>query len=220
MRAARAFLASALAASALRLAGAAPPSPAPSDPALADIDRQIAAAKIDRKNPDWKFDVPKPRAAPFDPAKRYLAKVETNLGTVIFRLRPDWAPMHVTSFAYLARLGYFDGTPLYKVYRAARAEGGCPLGTGTGGPGYYLPLETTPDVKFDRRGLLASITYDLDGSRFAVFFAPAEYLNGKLTIYGELEAGKDALDAIEAVGTPSGSSNVPVTVKAVTVEAR
>ena len=94
---------------------------------------------------------------------KYVATMETTKGPIEIELMPDVAPMHVTSFIYLTRLGFYDGLSFHRVIPGFMAQGGCPLGTGTGGPGYKYAGEFDPEVKHDTPGLLS-----LDGSRIAL----------------------------------------------------
>src|SRR5712691_8704835 len=97
------------------------------------IDQIVEAAKVDTKKPNWRTSVPKPEMASFDKARSYYATMTTNKGPVRIKFMPDVAPMHVTSFLYLAKLGFFDGLAFHRVITGFMAQGGCPLGTGTGG---------------------------------------------------------------------------------------
>ncbi|MBE0616559.1 MAG: peptidylprolyl isomerase, partial [Proteobacteria bacterium] len=106
------------------------------DSAMQMIDEMIQKAKVDTSKPNWKTAVPKPEKATFDPAHKYFASMLTNKGTLRIRLLPDVAPMHVTSFIYLTKLGFYDGLSFHRVITGFMAHGGCPLGNGTGGPGY------------------------------------------------------------------------------------
>src|ERR1044072_7894219 len=89
------------------------------------------------------------------PGQRWRARVKTSKGEIVVRLLTETAPMHVTSFAYLAQLGFYDGLLFHRVIPEFMAQGGCPLGSGTGGPGYRFDGEFAPGVKHDRPGLLS-----------------------------------------------------------------
>ena len=108
------------------------------------IEEQIANAKVDRSDPKWRTRLQKPTLASFDPAQRLFAVMKTNKGTVGIRLFTDTAPMHVTSFAYLAGLGFYDGLAFHRIIDGFMAQGGCPLGSGVGGPGYKIDGEYAP----------------------------------------------------------------------------
>ena len=157
---------------------------------MQQIDDLIASANVDTKKPNWRLSVPKPAVATFTPGQQILARMKTNKGTVVLRLLPDVAPMHVTSFAYLARLGFYDGLPFHRVISAFMAQGGCPLGTGTG----------------------------TDGSQFFLTFVATPWLDGKHTIFGEVIEGMDVLKKLEAAGSQSGKTSEPLQIETLTIE--
>ncbi len=132
--------------------------------------------------------------------------MQTSRGNVRIRFMPDVAPMHVTSFMYLTRLGFYDGLSLHRVIPGFMAQGGCPLGTGTGGPGYTYDGEFREDVTHDRPGLLsmANAGPGTDGSQFFLTFATTPWLDGKHTIFGEVVDGMETLQAIEPLGSNDG----------------
>jgi cyclophilin family peptidyl-prolyl cis-trans isomerase len=189
---------------------------------LKQIDDQIAAAGIDKSKSDWRTSLPEPKAADFSAGKTYVAKMTTNKGPVEITLMPDVAPMHVTSFIYLTRLGFYDGLKFHRVITGFMAQGGCPEGTGRGGPGYEYDGEFRGDVKHDRPGLLsmANAGPGTDGSQFFLTFVPTPWLDGKHTIYGEVTAGMETLKALEAAGSRSGRTTEPLKIETVTIEVR
>ena len=189
---------------------------------MQQIDDQIAAAKIDTTRPDWRTRLPKPKAATFDAARTYLARMETSLGTVVIRFLPDVAPMHVTSFMYLTRLGFYDRLAFHRVIPQFMAQGGCPLGSGTDDPGYEFADEFKPGVKHDRPGLLsmANAGPGTDGSRFFLTFVPTPWLDGKHTIFGEVIEGAEVLEALESKGSSSGKTSEKLVMKRVAIEER
>jgi cyclophilin family peptidyl-prolyl cis-trans isomerase len=184
------------------------------------IDDLIAKAAIDRSRPDWRTRLPRPSAITFAPGETWRARMQTNKGGILVRLMPDVAPMHVTSFAYLARLGFFDGLNFHRVITQFMAQGGCPLGTGTGGPGYRFDGEFSKNVRHDRGGLLsmANAGPGTDGSQFFLTFVPTPWLDGKHTIFGAVEEGDDTLRALEAGGSSSGATTEKLTLDKVTIE--
>jgi cyclophilin family peptidyl-prolyl cis-trans isomerase len=201
--------------------GAAPaPAPAKEDAAIRQIDEQIAKAKIDKTDPAWRTKLPKPEKATFTPKTTYYARFATNKGPIKIKLLSDVAPMHVTSLIYLSRLGFYDGLSFHRVIPGFMAQGGCPLGTGTGGPGYSYGGEFSPTVKHDRPGLLSMANRgpDTDGSQFFLTFVPTPHLDGKHTIYGEVVEGKDTLKALEAAGSQGGRPTETLMIETVTIE--
>ncbi len=184
------------------------------------IDAFIHAAGIDRTKAEWRTKLPKPTALAFDPAQTWRMRMATNKGEILIKLMPDVAPMHVTNFAYLARLGFFDGLSFHRVITEFMAQGGCPLGSGTGGPGYRFDGEYSPKARHDRGGLLsmANAGPGTDGSQFFLTFVPTPWLDGKHTIFGEVEGGKDVLAKLEACGSSSGRTSESLAMDKVTVE--
>ena len=184
------------------------------------IDELIENAKIDKSRPNWRTTLSKPKQATFEPGKTYVARMQTSKGTVVIRLMPEVAPMHVTSFAYLARLGFYDGLTFHRVIPEFMAQGGCPSGTGTGGPGYKFDGEFSPKAKHDKGGKLsmANAGPGTDGSQFFLTFVATPWLDGKHTIFGEVIEGTDVLQALEAAGTSSGAPKERLVIEKVTVE--
>ncbi len=192
------------------------------DKALAQIDAQIAKATIDKSDPAWKTKLPKPEVATFDKAHKYFVRMQTNKGPILIRFMPEVAPMHVTSFIYLTRLGFYDGIKFHRVITNFMAQGGCPLGTGTGSPGYQFGGEFNPDVKHTKPGLLsmANAGPGTDGSQFFITFKETPWLDGKHTIFGEVVEGMDTVKALEAAGSQSGTPSEPLLMEKVTIEVK
>jgi peptidyl-prolyl cis-trans isomerase A (cyclophilin A) len=158
-------------------------------------------------------------------AQNLTATLQTNLGTVVVRLLPDHAPKTVRNFTDLAegrrewtnpatgvtsqdRL--YDGTIFHRVIPGFMIQGGDPLGTGRGGPGYEFGDEFHPDLAFDRPYLLAMANAGpgTNGSQFFITTVPTPHLNGRHTIFGEVIEGSDVVDAISRVQT--GRDDRPV----------
>jgi peptidyl-prolyl cis-trans isomerase B (cyclophilin B) len=185
---------------------------------MEQIDQQVA--KVDKSGSSWKTKVPKPEPATFDPAKSYYAMMETNKGTMKIKLMPDAAPMHVTSLIYLAKLGFYDGLTFHRVIPGFMAQGGDPLGTGTGGPGYKYAGEFSPNAKHDAAGMLsmANAGPNTDGSQFFITFRPTPFLDGKHTVYGKVVEGMDTLKKLEAAGSDSGRTSEPLSITKLTIQ--
>jgi cyclophilin family peptidyl-prolyl cis-trans isomerase len=133
-----------------------------------------------------------------DTARQYEATIVTDRGEMRFRLYADRAPLTVNNFVFLAREGFYDGLTFHRVMVDFMAQGGDPSGSGAGGPGYRFADEIAPDLRFDRRGLLAMANAgpNTNGSQFFVTFAPTPWLDGNHTIFGELISGDSVLAAI------------------------
>jgi peptidyl-prolyl cis-trans isomerase A (cyclophilin A) len=146
------------------------------------------------------------------------AKLRTNQGDIVIRLFPDHAPKTVRNFVELAdgsrewtdpstrkpsKERLYDGTIFHRVIPDFMIQGGDPLGTGTGGPGYKFADEFHPDLSFNRPYLLAMANSGpgTNGSQFFITTAPTTWLTGKHTIFGEVISGTDVVDAISRVQT-------------------
>ena len=137
-------------------------------------------------------------AMQIDVAKTYLATFKmAKGGEFIVQLYADKAPITVNSFVFLAREGYFDGLTFHRVLEGFMAQGGDPTGTGGGGPGYEFVNEDS-DLTFDKAGVvaMANAGRDTNGSQFFITFAPAEFLNGGYTIFGQVTEGMDVVNGI------------------------
>jgi peptidyl-prolyl cis-trans isomerase B (cyclophilin B) len=185
------------------------------------IEELLEQAKADTGKSGWRTKLAKPEKASFDAGKTYAVTMQTTKGPIKIKLFPDVAPMHATSFLYLSKLGFYDGLSFHRVIQGFMAQGGCPLGTGTGGPGYQFDGEHRADVKHDRPGLLsmANAGPGTDGSQFFLTFVPTPWLDGKHTIFGEVVEGKEALRALEAAGSRSGATSEPLKIDKVAIEA-
>jgi peptidyl-prolyl cis-trans isomerase A (cyclophilin A) len=154
------------------------------------------------------------------------ATLTTSQGTITIQLFPDHAPKTVRNFVELAEGGrewtdprtrksskekLYDGTIFHRVIPKFMIQGGDPLGTGTGGPGYKFADEIHPDLKFDRPYLLAMANAGpgTNGSQFFITTDATYWLNGKHTIFGEVISGQDVVDAIG--NTPTKPGDRPVT---------
>jgi cyclophilin family peptidyl-prolyl cis-trans isomerase len=174
--------------------------------AVQAIDKFIGEQSIDKSKADWKSHLPKPPQVAFDSSKSYFWNLETNKGNISVKLMPAVAPMHVSSTIYLTRLGFYDGLSFHRVITGFMAQGGDPLGNGTGGPGYQYAGEFSPSVKHDKPGLLsmANAGPGTDGSQFFLTFVPTPWLDGRHTIFGEVVSGQETLKALEKGGTQQG----------------
>ncbi len=195
------------------------------DAAIDAINKFIADKKIDTSKEGWRTSVPKPELAKFDPKKSYYWKVETNVGTFKIKLLPDVAPMHVTAWIYLTNLGYFDTLKFHRVIQNFMAQGGCPLGSGMGGPAYKLPGEFKDGVSHDKSGKLSAANAGpgTDGSQFFITFKETSYLDGKHTIFGEVVEGLDTtVKELEKRGSKDGSGRTsePLFIKKATIEVK
>jgi cyclophilin family peptidyl-prolyl cis-trans isomerase len=146
----------------------------------------------------------------------------TNKGPIVIRFMPATAPMHVTNFIYLTKLGFYDGLSFHRVITGFMAQGGDPLGNGMGGPGYAFAGEFAPNVKHDKPGLLsmANAGPNTDGSQFFLTFVATPWLDGKHTLFGEVVEGMDVMKKLEAAGSQSGKTSEPLKIEKVTIEVK
>lgn len=191
------------------------------DTAVEALDAFIAEQTVDTAASGWRTHLAKPPNVTFEAGASYFWELETNLGAVTVELLPSVAPMHVASTIYLTRLGFYDGLSFHRVISAFMAQGGCPLGTGTGGPGYQYAGEFDASVKHDRPGLLsmANAGPGTDGSQFFLTFVPTPWLDGKHTIFGEVVDGMPTVQALEARGSQSGATSERLEITKATVRA-
>jgi peptidyl-prolyl cis-trans isomerase A (cyclophilin A) len=172
-------------------------------------------------------------------AEELYATLRTTQGDVEIRLFPDHAPKTVRNFVGLAtgqqewadpRTGQQKtGTPLYsgtifhRVIPGFMIQGGDPLGTGRGGPGYKFADEFHPDLRFDRPYLLAMANSGpgTNGSQFFITVEPTGWLNRKHTIFGVVTGGTEVVDAISKIPTgPGDRPHTDVVLREVVVERR
>ena len=149
-----------------------------------------------------------------------------NGGKMVAELYPEVAPNTVANFISLIQKGFYDGLTFHRVIPGFMIQGGCPQGTGTGGPGYEIPGEFTGngfqnELKHDRGVLSMARTMDPDsaGSQFFIMVAPAPHLDGQYASFGKVTEGMEVADAI--VSTPTGWADKPKQaqrMKRVTVE--
>ena len=143
--------------------------------------------------------------------------IDTTKGRIVIKLRTDLAPQHAERLKQLAREGFYNNVPFHRVMDGFMIQGGDPLGTGTGGPGYQFNDEIHPELNFNDPYLLAMANAGkrmgkgTNGSQFFITVAPTPWLLGNHTIFGKVadEESKRVVDAIAT--TPTGAQDRPVT---------
>ena len=165
------------------------------------------------------------------------ATIHTSMGDILVNLCPDHAPKTVRNFTGLAdgsqewtdpktreksSAPLYDGTIFHRVIPDFMLQGGDPLGTGTGGPGYNFADEPHPELVFDKSYLLAMANAgpNTNGSQFFITVKPTTWLNFKHTIFGEVadQPSRDVVDAIAAVETGSQDRpKVDVVISSITI---
>lgn len=165
-----------------------------------------------------KYDAP-PKMT-IDTKKTYTATLDTSCGQITVALLDDTAPKTVNNFVFLARDGFYDQTIFHRVIKGFMAQGGDPLGTGTGDPGYKFEDEIKPTDKLDAPGILAMANSgpNTNGSQFFITEVPTPHLNGKHTIFGRVTKGLDVVKRIADVNKDGEKPNPPVVLYKVTIK--
>jgi peptidyl-prolyl cis-trans isomerase B (cyclophilin B) len=192
---------------------------APIDPALAACTEFISTQAVNRDLPGWKTRLNKPPQFTFDPGSDYFWNLTTNKGAMTLRFMPDVAPMHVSSTMYLTELGFYDDIVFHRIIPGFMAQGGCPEGLGSGGPGYQFSGEYDSNVRHDRAGMLSMAHKGpgTDGSQFFITLKDTHHLDGKHTIFGEVVEGMDTLTILESLGSGSGKTSTLVRIEKATI---
>jgi cyclophilin family peptidyl-prolyl cis-trans isomerase len=158
-----------------------------------------------------------PPALVIDPKKSYSAVLETTAGSMTIEFFPGEAPQTVNNFVFLAREGFYDGVIFHRVINGFMIQGGDPTGTGRGGPGYRFADE--PVKRSYKRGIVAMANAgpNTNGSQFFVCHRDTG-LPPNYTIFGQLTAGSDVLDAIATAPTGAGDRPTnPVSITSVAI---
>ena len=151
-----------------------------------------------------------------EPKPGLYATFETTLGSIICQLLADQAPKTTDNFVGLAngtkefldpktqqrvKRPFYDGLIFHRVIPNFMVQGGCPLGIGNGGPGYQFEDEFVKGLGFDRPGRLAMANAgpNTNGSQFFITVTPADWLNQKHTIFGQVVEGQDVVEKISKV---------------------
>jgi peptidyl-prolyl cis-trans isomerase B (cyclophilin B) len=145
------------------------------------------------------------------------ATMQTTEGPIVFELFDEDAPKTVENFRKLASDGFYDGLTFHRVIKDFMIQGGCPLGTGTGGPGYTFEDEFN-EHKIVRGALaMANAGPNTNGSQFfIVTTAAAPWLDGKHTVFGQVTDGIDVVDKLENVETDAGDRpNEPIGISSI-----
>jgi cyclophilin family peptidyl-prolyl cis-trans isomerase len=189
------------------------------DVAITAIDEFIETQKVDKSKSGWKTSLSKPPQVEFDSATTYYWNMDTNVGNMKIKLYPEVAPMHVSSTIYLTRLGFYDDVVFHRVITGFMAQGGDPLGRGSGGPGYQYAGEFDSKVRHDKGGLLsmANAGPGTDGSQFFLTFKETPWLDGKHTLFGEVVEGMDTVKELEKRGSQSGRPSEKLEIKSATI---
>ena len=127
-----------------------------------------------------------------------FALFETDRGPIKIELHADKAPLTVANFVKLARRGFYDGLNFHRVIPDFMVQGGCPEGSGRGGPGYRFEDETANGVPHERGVLsMANAGPNTNGSQFFITHVATPWLDGKHTVFGKVVEGLEAVDKVE-----------------------
>jgi len=137
------------------------------------------------------------------------ATIETTHGTLTLELWDDVAPKHVENFQKLAKDGFYDGLDFHRIIEDFMIQGGCPTGTGTGGPGWTVDAEFN-DREHDEGVLSMARSSDPNsaGSQFFICLARCPHLDGNYTAFGKVTDGIDAVRSLGQSETDSGDRPV------------
>ncbi|PCJ63688.1 MAG: peptidylprolyl isomerase [Candidatus Hydrogenedentota bacterium] len=126
--------------------------------------------------------------------------MSTSKGDINLILYADKTPVTVANFVNLAQHGFYDGLTFHRVIDDFMVQGGCPLGTGTGGPGYKFEDETRDDLTHNKPGILsmANSGPSTNGSQFFITHIPTDWLDGKHTVFGSV-VGSEDMDVVNAI---------------------
>ena len=140
------------------------------------------------------------------------ATFKTNKGDINLELFAEKAPLTVANFVNLSKSGFYDGLKFHRVIPDFMVQGGCPLGTGTGGPGYQFKDEFHPTLRHDTAGVLsmANSGPGSNGSQFFITTKETPWLDGKHVIFGSVTNGMEVVQAIENLGSRDGRTRSKV----------
>jgi peptidyl-prolyl cis-trans isomerase B (cyclophilin B) len=139
------------------------------------------------------------------------ATITTNKGEIHLNLFADKVPLTVANFVNLAERGFYDGLEFHRVIENFMIQGGCPLGTGTGGPGYSFQDEFVAELKHDKPGKfsMANAGPNSNGSQFFITHVVTDWLDGKHSVFGEV-AGPDDQQVVNSIAQGDAIEKVTV----------
>ncbi len=122
-----------------------------------------------------------------------VAIIKTEKGSIRLKLFSEQTPLTVANFVNLIERGFYNNLSFHRVIEEFMVQGGCPKGNGTGGPGYKFKDEIVKELRHDKPGILsmANAGPGTNGSQFFITHVPTDWLDGKHTVFGEVESDKD-----------------------------
>lgn len=172
-------------------------------PAPVNSNAQAAAAPLANVLPAQRASYYQSKPAlTIDPGKTYRAAIQTGKGDIVVLLNAQAAPEHVNNFIFLSNQGFYNGLTFHRVEPGFVIQGGDPLGTGLGGPGYTLPGEFglvhgEGALAMARLPDEANPNRESSGSQFYITLAPTPFLDGQYSVFGQVEEGMDVVQSIE-----------------------
>jgi len=155
-----------------------------------------------------------------DPSKTYTAEMVTSMGDLTITLDPIAAPKTVNNFVSLARYHYYDGLVFHRIIQGFVCQGGCPEGSGRGGPGYRFADELPKAGRYELGSLaMANAGPDTNGSQFFIISGTSgQGLPPQYSLFGKVVSGLDVVDAMEKVSTgPGDRPQTDVVIQSVTI---
>ena len=139
------------------------------------------------------------------------AVIDTSKGPIRLNLYPDQTPVTVASFVNLAKRGFYDGLNFHRVIGDFMIQGGCPMGTGTGGPGYRFEDEFKDDLRHDSPGILsmANAGPGTNGSQFFITHVPTPHLDGNHSVFGAVQDASDQ-EVVDSISQGDSINSVTV----------
>lgn len=131
-------------------------------------------------------------------------------GDIVITLRPDLAPQHVARITELVKEGFYDGVKFHRVIDGFMAQGGCPLGTGTGGsdkPDLPQEFNSEPHVR-GTCSMARTMDPNSANSQFFICFGDTEFLDGQYTVWGQVTEGMDNVDALPKGEPPTNPGHI------------
>jgi len=138
-------------------------------------------------------------AQTIDATKNFVATFDTSKGPIVVDLFAKDAPVTVNNFVFLAKDGFYNGLKFHRVINDFMVQGGCPLGSGTGGPGYKFQDEVGAGKPKHKIGSLsmANSGPGTNGSQFFITHIATEWLDGKHTVFGQVKTGQDVVNKVK-----------------------
>ena len=140
-----------------------------------------------------------------------IASISTDKGTIRLRLFPDKTPLTVANFVNLANRGFYNNLTFHRVINDFMIQGGCPIGNGTGGPGYRFRDEFVADLRHDKPGMLsmANAGPNTNGSQFFITHVPTPWLDDHHTVFGEV-MGEEDMRVVNSISQNSRIASIVI----------